>query len=545
MPTFSLSKGAGHLSHNNREISKQTRKNTWDPQLSQYNIVYVDRPLNKVYDELFGDALDRYNAKQKRADRKIKNYLDKIERSKQEKPFYEIVVGISGIDQTPRWSEEEEIHVQCLDEYMRSWEQRNPNLKRVQVIMHRDEKGAPHLHIDFVPVSHGNRRGLETKNSFKGAMAEQGFVSQAEETDPKGRTRTRSVADFGKWRESEVAAMDQIMKDHGLELEEGDGRQIHYHHDVYKEIHDDLVMVQKKNQALTERAYKAKAYEEKLDSREDALRSRELAVETEKSNSKKLMDYAGEMLQKAEKQLQEEFEKRDEVRAQISDLKDRVTQLERTKSELEVSNANLEARRASLEEGMANPLAKTLFEAQEACEAANSLLGEFMALDGGQDLADFGEPEDALVEPLVPWTKHNIDVTIKKTLRGTVVQMPLDQWEKLMDSHNRLINFCRDVVSTLTKRLSPITQLLKKLPTRIPVTLKVTEVLQKMAIAEQFYEENRESRYESAHKKAFDRTRELTKRAKEGERVGRPAVESRDTDRPRKPKKSRSWGLDR
>lgn len=61
MPTFSLSKGAGHLSHNNREISKQTRKNTWDPQLSQYNIVYVDRPLNEVYDELFGDALDCYS----------------------------------------------------------------------------------------------------------------------------------------------------------------------------------------------------------------------------------------------------------------------------------------------------------------------------------------------------------------------------------------------------------------------------------------------------------------------------------------------------
>ena len=37
----------------------------------------------------------------------------------------------------------------------------------------------------------------ETKNLFKGAMAEQGFVSQAgRETDPKGQTRTWSVADF-------------------------------------------------------------------------------------------------------------------------------------------------------------------------------------------------------------------------------------------------------------------------------------------------------------------------------------------------------------
>lgn len=542
MPTFSLSKGAGHLSHNNREISKQTRKNTWDPQLSQYNIVYVDRPLNKVYDELFGDALDRYNAKQKRADRKIKNYLDKIERSKQEKPFYEIVVGISGIDQTPRWSEEEEIHVQCLDEYMRSWEQRNPNLKLVQAIMHRDEKGAPHLHIDFVPVSHGNRRGLETKNSFKGAMAEQGFVSQAEETDPKGRTRTRSVADFGKWRESEVAAMDQIMKDHGLELEEGDGRQIHYHHDVYKEIHDDLVMVQKKNQALTERAYKAKAYEEKLDSREDALRGRELAVETEKSNSKKLMDYAGQMLQKAEKQLQEEFEKRDEVRAQISDLKDRLTQLKRTKSELEASNAHLEARRASLEEGMANPLAKTLFEAQEASEAAHSLLGEFEEMDRGASAAEYGDPGDDLIEPLAEWTKQSVPVTIKRTLKGTMVQMPIDQWEKLMDSHNRLTGFCRDVVSTLSKRLDPLTQLLKKMPTKIPVTLKLTELMKKLAVAEQI--QGRE-RFAEIHRAAFRRSREMTQEAREGKRVDRPSVSPKEADKPKKSKKSRSWGRDR
>ena len=39
----------------------------------------------RMYHKLFDKALKEYNAKQKRKDRQIKSYYDKISRSKQEK----------------------------------------------------------------------------------------------------------------------------------------------------------------------------------------------------------------------------------------------------------------------------------------------------------------------------------------------------------------------------------------------------------------------------------------------------------------------------
>ena len=57
-------------------------------------LLYCNENIKKVYHQLFGEALKRYNDKQTRADRKIKNYYEKICNSKQEKPFHEIILQI-------------------------------------------------------------------------------------------------------------------------------------------------------------------------------------------------------------------------------------------------------------------------------------------------------------------------------------------------------------------------------------------------------------------------------------------------------------------
>lgn len=55
---------------------------------------------------------------------------------------------------------------QCLDEYNRGFQSRNPNFRVIQQITHRDEIGIDHTHIDIVPVCSGNTRGLSVKNTF-------------------------------------------------------------------------------------------------------------------------------------------------------------------------------------------------------------------------------------------------------------------------------------------------------------------------------------------------------------------------------------------
>ena len=79
--------GKGSINHNTRTFSA---KNV-DTERSIYNVEFCHAEIEEVYHELFDEALERYNAKQKRNDRKIDNYYEKIRQGKQEKLFHEAV----------------------------------------------------------------------------------------------------------------------------------------------------------------------------------------------------------------------------------------------------------------------------------------------------------------------------------------------------------------------------------------------------------------------------------------------------------------------
>lgn len=220
MPTASIAKGRGYLNHNDRTI-KQVNNRSWKPELSNQNIVYVNEPIQNVYHELFDSALDKYNAKIKQSknpQRVIKDYYEHISRSKQEKPFYEFIVAFGNIND--KNTEIYPVLQQCLDEYNRDFQSRNPNFYVFQQITHRDEVGIDHTHMDIVPVCSGNTRGLETKNSFSGALKQMGFTGKNA---------------FLDWRRSEEKVMAEILERHGLEFERGDGRQEHLNVRQYQE----------------------------------------------------------------------------------------------------------------------------------------------------------------------------------------------------------------------------------------------------------------------------------------------------------------------
>lgn len=220
MPTVSIVKGRGYLNHNDRTI-KQVNSRSWKPELSNQNIVYVNEPIQNVYHELFDSALDKYNAKIKQSknpQRVIKDYYEHISRSKQEKPFYELIAAFGNVND--KNTEIYPVLQQCLDEYNRDFQSRNPNFYVFQQITHRDEVGIDHTHMDIVPVCSGNTRGLETKNSFSGALKQMGFTGKNA---------------FLDWRRSEEKVMAEILERHGLEFERGDGRQEHLNVRQYQE----------------------------------------------------------------------------------------------------------------------------------------------------------------------------------------------------------------------------------------------------------------------------------------------------------------------
>src|SRR5699024_252367 len=92
---------------------------------------------------------------------------------------------------------------EILEEWFSEFEERNPNLKVYNAVIHNDE-ASPHMHLNFVPVASDYKRGLEKQVSFDRAITQQD--STLNKTRP-----------FDDWREKEVQSLEALLKERGIE----------------------------------------------------------------------------------------------------------------------------------------------------------------------------------------------------------------------------------------------------------------------------------------------------------------------------------------
>ena len=209
--TISIMVGKGSVNHNSRKFHA---KNT-DPERSYLNVEYCNENLQLVYHQLFDEAKQRYNAKQKRADRMIPDYYEKIRSGKQEKLVHEVIVQIGNREDMSAQSEKGALAAQVLDEYMQEFQKRNPNLRVFSAHLHMDE-ATPHLHIDFVPFTTGSKRGMDTRVSLKKALAAQGYTGGS-----------RGDTEWNQWVAAEKNALAVVMERHGIQWEKKETHEKH------------------------------------------------------------------------------------------------------------------------------------------------------------------------------------------------------------------------------------------------------------------------------------------------------------------------------
>lgn len=203
LASISIELGKGALKHNSRIFNTP---NT-NPERLHLNKEYINDDIKNVYHELFDEAVERYNSKQTRNDRKVKNYYEKICNGKQEKPFHEIVVQIGNKNDFGIGKQTTGLAEKALDNYVSTFQKRNPYLRVFSAHMHLDE-ATPHLHIDFVPFTTRSKRGLDTRVSLKQALANQGFVGN-------GREET----EWALWVNSEKESLAESMLNFNIEWE--------------------------------------------------------------------------------------------------------------------------------------------------------------------------------------------------------------------------------------------------------------------------------------------------------------------------------------
>ena len=181
---------------------EKERNSHIDYSKSDDNKYLVQKDLKELYQEEFGEVLENYNAKQKRNDRKIDDYYKHIQFGKKTALQQEMIIQVGDLNNFISNADYEKAN-EILLEWFKDFEKRNPNLKVYNAVIHNDE-ASPHMHLNFVPVASGYKRGLEKQVSFDRAITQQ---------DPT-LDKTRP---FDDWREKEVKILEKMLKKRGIE----------------------------------------------------------------------------------------------------------------------------------------------------------------------------------------------------------------------------------------------------------------------------------------------------------------------------------------
>ena len=212
---------AAYRDHNIRNPKTTLKQDHIDPSRSDRNITLHDEDPRAAYRRIFGAALDDYNRKQTREDRKIRDYYTKISSDQKKHAVYEMIVQIGDRYDTGLEAETEK---QCLIEFYQGWAERNPHLECIGAYVHADETdGTVHMHLDYVPVATGYTRGLATQTGLVKALEQQGFC------------KTGKLTAQIQWEARENRALEKICLEHGIEVVHPKREQVkHLNTQLYK-----------------------------------------------------------------------------------------------------------------------------------------------------------------------------------------------------------------------------------------------------------------------------------------------------------------------
>lgn len=253
-----------NIRHNNRELTEKEFKSDAHKHIqrekSKYNIQIVKRDIKDVYHDLFDDALNAYNAKQKRKDRKIDDYYKHVQKSKNLDLQREFIVAVGNKADWEKLSFEEKQEVgEVLGRYVRDFNERHNNMTIYNAIVHLDESGAPHAHFNVIPIASGYKNGLTVQPSFRKALEQEGF-------GPSGREQ------FKAFRDAEIHRLHEFVHEIGIDRKAGQTNDIK----DMREYKDAMEYIEnRKSSQIVKMQREEKAHEEKMHELDERLKQQE------------------------------------------------------------------------------------------------------------------------------------------------------------------------------------------------------------------------------------------------------------------------------
>ena len=266
--SFKTNPSQTNIRHNNRELTEKEFRSDAHKHIqrekSKYNIQIFKRDIKDVYHELFDDALNAYNAKQKRKDRKIDDYYKHVQKSKNLDLQREFIVAVGNKADWERLSFEEKQEVgEALARYVRDFNERHDNMTIYNAIVHLDEAGAPHAHFNVIPIASGYKNGLSVQPSFRKALEQEGF-------GPSGREQ------FKAFRDAEIHRLHEFVHEIGIERKAGQTNDIK----DMREYKDAMEYIEnRKSSQIVKMQREEKAHEEKMRELNERLKQQEEKIQ--------------------------------------------------------------------------------------------------------------------------------------------------------------------------------------------------------------------------------------------------------------------------
>lgn len=352
--TFSvkMNKAATNIPHNNRTLTEEEYKQPAHEHIirekSSDNIVIRQSTIQEAYKEVFGEAVEEYNAKQKRKDRQIKDYYKHVYHSKTLDLQREMIIGLGNKEDWEKLGYEKKKEAgQLIKEVIEDFiKDKKDHIHVYNAVVHLDEAGAPHAHINFIPLAHGYKNGLRTQPSWTKSLAQMGYQG-------KGRKP------FMAFRETEVERIGRIAKKYGIERKLGETNPLP---DVqtYKRVKDlekqakakeaeieglEQEYSQKDRELKRQAQEQAQALDEFNKNLENEVKDKEVELElldSELADKQAEAQGAGESAQRARQEAQQALQTKEQTEREVQNLRVEIEQLRAEKQAKESTIATID-----------------------------------------------------------------------------------------------------------------------------------------------------------------------------------------------------------
>lgn len=285
--------------HNHRNF-KKSYNNDLDLSKSKDNIILIGsknivKDIEKFYKEEFSEAVYNYNQKQKRNDRKIVNYLDKVSEDSKKNVAIEMILQLGDREDWENVSLEDK---KKMAEVFKSGIEllNDRNLKVANAVVHLDE-ASPHLHLIAVPIGVNFKTGMEKQVSTSAVLDKKKLYKLREDME------NTLVAEYNKVynKNLEKRIEKGIIDKH---LDPADYKEV-------KPILDELIKTVDKNSVLSKVKENLKSKDKEIQELKEKVISKDEKI-LEYNNFIKSSD---EDIEKARKEAQEKEKEKEEAEA--------------------------------------------------------------------------------------------------------------------------------------------------------------------------------------------------------------------------------------